>query len=653
MFNWLFGTKPSQPAVASPRVVRPNTKDVELATYHENWSINNFTEKDFKRIFKSLSFPDLLSCRLVCKKWRDILTETQSVILTEPNTAVAKVFPNIKSLSIDPSARTNAADLVAHLPSLTSLRCPVLKIEETTLAAMTNLKVLDCPMVKAPFGVECLSTKSIDNLGSFKNLTALTLIGISDKDLPVIGKLSALESLSISSKNFTGKIDSLVDVSKLVNLEISKASLVPEFFYNLYLFPHLEFIGFIKCTLPVSRINPQTPLSQLGPSDGFIFIIGCNSLRYLYLNESEITEYHIEVISRMEELIGLSLKGCKTLGDYMLNSFKNAPLLDSLEELNISETMVTHIGLQIISRFEFLRVLDISKCDGIKLLSPINDLENLEVLRMSENRINAETLQDGFKMPQEFLQELLLDAEPINDPLLMVIASKFPGLVKVDLRKSSVTSTGLDVLHNLTYLRYVDLSYTAVDDNAFEYLQNLAFMENLVMEKCLKVTGFGASKLTKVPGLRVLNMNGCKKVDISGVKEMSELSVQTLRLSGCELIGDEVWNFLSQMEELKRVDLSGTPVGDHGIQQIQKAKWLEVIYLSKTKVTDEGVSELLKCRLLRKIDVRGCNVVKQYKTACVIMTSELEQLKKPVSKKSKKEKVQKEEKMEKIEKIEK
>ncbi|ELP84753.1 F-box/leucine rich repeat protein, putative [Entamoeba invadens IP1] len=633
MFSWLRGSQqnkenttktPQNMAVEKGVAENP----IELTTYHENCTVNNIEEKDFHRIFKYLSVHDLVNCRLVCRMWKDMTKSISELVVTEPNPKLSLLFRDVKKLTVDPLATMDCAGLVTRLINLTSLKCG--KINQACLEQQIQLKQLECPGVVPPFGVESICTNNMEKLGMYNSLTALELVNVSDKEITSfvkLGRLTSLRKLSIASKNFVGKIETFVDISHLTSLEISDAPLGSEFFYNLYLFPYLVFIGFTRCQLPVSGISPQTPLSQLSTTDGFIYIVGCNSLRYLYLNESQVSNYHLDVIARMENLIGLSLKGCASVNDYSLNAFKNGPISYSLEELNVEDTMITHIGLQTISRIKYLRVLDISRCIGIKIISPLNSLKNLEILRMTGIAVNAETIKDSFREPPKYLQQFLFESQPIDDPILTVFCSKFPTLEYLCLKGSKITSFGIQDLVILSHIRVLDISNTAVDDKCFEFISKLTYLEALYLEKCMKISGEGINVLSTLGSLRVLNMNGCAEVVIDSLKEMGELSVETLRLNGCNKIGGKfVWKYLSEIEHLKRLDLSNTSVDDDGVEEMVNCKWLEVLYLIRTKVSDKAITSLLKCNLLRKIDVRESNVVNDFLSNCIVITKSPERV---------------------------
>jgi len=143
--------------------------------------------------------------------------------------------------------------------------------------------------------------------------------------------------------------------------------------------------------------------------------LGCSMLKYLYLNESEIKNYHIDIIGRMNNLFGLSLKGCSSVSDYSIAALKNAPLLKTLEELNLSETMITHIGLQTVARMKSLRVLDISHCHGVKILSPLNTLKYLEVLRLGKLQINEEAITEALSIAHAAGVTTVLNPAPARD----------------------------------------------------------------------------------------------------------------------------------------------------------------------------------------------------------------------------------------------
>ncbi|KAL7720255.1 Leucine rich repeat protein [Entamoeba marina] len=620
MFSWFKSTpqKP-QPPQSQPNSQKNVDQPIELTTFHENWSINELKDEDFQHIFQYLSLPDLFSCRLVCKKWKTTLEDLPSLSLTEPLPHISSVFKNVKRLIVDPYASLDAGPLVTRLSNLTALRCT--NISQEYIDMLYTLKELDCPKVIPPTSVQQLSTSNIEGIEKYKSLINLEVFDINDDELNQLSKLTKLRQLTINSKHLSCKIESLIDVSHLTAIHIINAPLKPEFFYNLYIFPYLTIASFKRCKLPVSGISPLTPLSQLSPSDGFIYIAGCNSLRYLSLEDSPLTDYHLDVVGRIETLRGLSLRGSSSLTDYMLQPFKKGNIQDSLEELNLSDTMITHVGLQIIGKFKYLRVLDLSGCDGIRILSPLNSLKNLEILRMFGIKINADVLQDAFRVPPKLLQQLLIDTTPINDPLVFVICSKFLNLVHLDLEKSQITSEGVSSLELLTSLRVLNLNSTPIDDTAFESLANVTSLEIITMNNCPNISASNCHLLEPLQGLRVLSLNGCINVDDYSIKSMHDLTIETLRLSNCVKLGALAWKYIAMIESLRRLDISYTDIGDECVDDIENCKLLEVVFANHTKVTLTTLNALLKCKLIRKIDLRETDITDYQNVNCIILTT--------------------------------
>ncbi|ELP83680.1 F-box/leucine rich repeat protein, putative [Entamoeba invadens IP1] len=573
-------------------------------------------EKDVQRIFRNLSFHDLLMCRSVSKKWRDSVSQVEEINILEPIPKIATVFPNITKLAIDPNKKSDPSELLLGFSKLTSLKCRM--IPQNTANKMTTLRNLDCPDVEPPKYSSYYETDSIKKVAKYHHLVSLSLNGVQDRDIDQISKLTNLQKLSINSRKFVGKIESLVDVSQLTSLEITGSSLSHEFFYNLYLFPKLFTLKLNKCILPLSTVPAQTPLSQLGPKDGFIYLIGCNALHILNITSSNVSEYHMEVIGRLRHLRVVSFKGCTLLTDNALLLLRESIVAGNILELNLSDTLISHIGLQVVSSLKNLRVLDISNCGAIKVLSPLDELKNLEILKMKNVEVNKNTLDGLLQNPSQHLKQITVASDSFDDALVSLCCTKIPSLKVLNLEHSHITTKGLESLEIIPFIRFIDLSSTEVKDEVFGQLSKALCLESIVMKRCLNITGEGIKQLKTLYGLRVLNLNGCKQLTDSAIEEMKELTVETLRISTCPNLSSAIYKHLVQLKYLKRVDMSFNNLNDDGIEELKKCTWLEVVYLFNTHVTEKSVKLLLTLPNIRKIDAKNCGIQTKFKENCVV-----------------------------------
>lgn len=63
------------------------------------------------------------------------------------------------------------------------------------------------------------------------------------------------------------------------------------------------------------------------------------------------------------------------------------------------------------------------------------------------------------------------------------------------------------------------------------------------------------------------------------------------------LITDLSLSYLSQLETLESLELSGTSISDKGLVYLEQMHSLECLYLDSTEVTQSGVERLSKCLL--------------------------------------------------------
>lgn len=175
-----------------------------------------------------------------------------------------------------------------------------------------------------------------------------------------------------------------------------------------------------------------------------------------------------------------------------------------------------------------------------------------------------------------------------NDNTLVHVA-KLPRLTKLDLRGTSVTSSGLNHLRGLTDLEELYLNSTDVAD-----LQSVTHLKQLRLLELdyLELPTDELLGLQRLENLQELSLHVVKSVDDDTLKMLGRLTqLQTLRLSGSS-ITDTGLEHLATLSDLRILGLSSTGISDSGVKHIAKLEKLEQLWLGYTNVTDTGVAEL-------------------------------------------------------------
>ncbi|CAK9163061.1 unnamed protein product [Ilex paraguariensis] len=204
-----------------------------------------------------------------------------------------------------------------------------------------------------------------------------------------------------------------------------------------------------------------------------------------------------------------------------------------------------------------------------------------------------------------------------------------PSLEKLCISQTGVTGDGVTLLASLTNLSVLDLGGLHITDQALSSLQVLTQLQYLdlwgseisntgaallKMFPKLSFLNLAWTKVTNLPNLSslaCLNMSNCTihsllegvgnkapltKLILSGATffDVSEalLYVQTSFLSFLDLSNSSLMRFffLPYMSALNYLDLSGTPMGDDGVEQIAcVGANLRYLNLNKTRVSSAGV----------------------------------------------------------------
>ena len=270
-------------------------------------------------------------------------------------------------------------------------------------------------------------------------------------------------------------------------------------------------------------------------------------------------------------------------------------ILPNVREVRLIGTWVAHntmIRIGKARRLERLAVID-TNIQNFSL-HQIKALDHLRELEWSGTGFNNQT--------PVLLQDLPLDSLTCNCPRLgdtgLHHLYLVPGLRKLDLERSDISSAGLAELAVLSGLKDLTIRYRDLDAEAFAALSVLP-LERLILGpgKLLdpKATGLGA-----LVHLREL------EIDLEGFGDAAAAQLATLieleRLGiGNSGISDEGLAHFDALTRMRRLELHHTRVTKHGLAHLAGMRGLEVLELDHTDVVDEGVAHLAGLVSLREL----------------------------------------------------
>lgn len=443
--------------------------------------------------------------------------------------------------------------------------------------------------------------------------TSLVLVemDLNDSDLSDIGRLSSLESLSLSDN----KLSSLSPLSSLTNLTFLQVS-----------------GNSITDLTPVKGLTKLKNLYIDGnPITDFTPLYTLTSLRTLSMKNIEVTD------SQLTELQD-ALPNCSIYADKAIEEVEEITLgsrtfKSDVTELDLSGETIT--DLSALSRCTGLQRLDLHNC-GISDISGLVDLQSLVWLDISENEI------DDLR-PLMTLEDLdYLDAHEnrIKDVTVLLYLK---GLTELDLSSNPISGfTSIARLENLTKLSLRD---TGMIDGALDSLSELKKLTQLDLEQNKELSANKVDELgEKLPGCTILSDDllytvtfgsltfksdtenisaiSCGVEELDGLEEFTALkslvltdnSISTLepisgltKLQTLGLRGNSISRLtpLSAMTQLSSLDLTGNSITD--ISPLSNCTALEELHLGSNTIRD--VSALAYCRSLVSLELDGNEII--------------------------------------------
>jgi hypothetical protein len=270
-------------------------------------------------------------------------------------------------------------------------------------------------------------------------------------------------------------------------------------------------------------------------------------------------------------------------------------ILPNVREVRLIGPWVAHntmIRVGKARRLERLAVIDTNIQNYS--LHEIKRLDHLRELEWSGAGFNNQT--------PVYLRDLPLDSLICNCPRLgdtgLHHLYLLPGLRKIVLERSDISSAGLAELVVLSGLHDLTIRYRDLDAEAFAALSVLP-LERLILGpgKLLEPSAEGLGALVRLRELEV-DLEGFG--DAAAGQLATLVALEHLGLGGSD-ISDEGLMQLAALTRMRRLELQHTRVTKHGLESLRGMHDLEVLELDHTDVVDEGVAHLAGLTSLREL----------------------------------------------------
>ncbi len=174
-------------------------------------------------------------------------------------------------------------------------------------------------------------------------------------------------------------------------------------------------------------------------------------------------------------------------------------------------------------------------------------------------------------------------------------------IISIDLRKTEVTDTDLEILNGLTDLTTLRLNQTQITDEGLKHLESLSSLAVVSLGNT-GITDAGLIHLRQLPSLSVLGLHGPEITDagVAHIKTMGTLQALTLQHTA---ISDAGLAQLATLPKLRALRLWGTNVTDVELGHLAKCEGLEVLSIPSAKITDDALKHFRRLIHLQVLNI--------------------------------------------------
>ncbi|MHC4889984.1 MAG: leucine-rich repeat domain-containing protein [Planctomycetota bacterium] len=376
------------------------------------------------------------------------------------------------------------------------------------------------------------------------------------------------------------------------------------------------------------------------PVESLELIRKLTSLRYLSIGGPELTDVKMAKVGQLPWLTQLNiggskvgkglahLKGFKSLWFLSLAAMRNEHIdkhlahlaeLTTIEELNLSDTLVGDAGLEHLTGMIKLKKLDLGNryypvSDKITDAGMVhlNNLKSLEELKLAYDGVTDIGLSQLAGL--NALKKLNVGRGVTDEG--MASLAKMKSLEDLDISSRHVTDAGMEKLAQCPHLKFLNLGRCPVTDRGLARLAKLKTLTKLSLRRT-QVTGSGLTVLKELPLLTEVNVH---YIDFgeAGMAHLAGLkSLERLWIDGPEgKITDDDLADLSRVTSLKNLhisvrDSSQSLITNQGLVHLANLKALESLNIhSCQKVTDAGLRHFEGLACLKRLRLDFSRITK-------------------------------------------
>jgi len=204
------------------------------------------------------------------------------------------------------------------------------------------------------------------------------------------------------------------------------------------------------------------------------------------------------------------------------------------------------------------------------------------------------------------LRRLDLSDSAITPDVLKMVG-ELKNLEVLRLRRTGVTDESLAHLAGLSRLRALDLRNTNISDEGMQHIAKLKSLSDLQLEKS-KVNDPGIAMLAGLP-LTSFNVNYCTTVSNASLEVLGKITtLRSIQLDATKITDDGMVH-LAGLKNLTRLRIRDTDITGVGFAHIAGLTNLERLELRGTSIDDDAVAVIGKWPKINYLDIAECRLV--------------------------------------------
>jgi serine/threonine protein kinase len=246
------------------------------------------------------------------------------------------------------------------------------------------------------------------------------------------------------------------------------------------------------------------------------------------------------------------------------------------------------------------------------LVAKIVTMPNLKALILNRSAFPSSLLKTpGTFQSLQSLQLAKANSEQLS-PAACEAVGRLPQLNQLGVAGSSIGDAELEKILAAPNLRRLDLSSTALTNEACQRLAKLVKLESLNLSNCPNISGDGVAELRPLRNMRELYLNQLPIADRHMIKLNSMTQLRVLQLSGCREITNQSVRE-QPFEKLEELMLDGTQVNDDLLQSIAiRDAQIRHLGLANTKIWKLGAPGYYLPRSLDVLQLSGYSITKNW-----------------------------------------